>query len=570
MSISISVALFSFEVGLTAAMPNYAGGLGILTGDMLKSAADLNLDVVGVSLLYSQGVFQQKIDTQGHQTEFYLDWNPEPLLVLRTETITLHLEQRPVKVKLWEYQLPRQDGKTNSIYFLDTNCPENHPEDRLITSELYPSNKELWLKQQILLGIGGVQALHALGYPVFANYHLNESHDMFVLIELHKLFGNWQEVKKRAVTTIHTPLPEAHRAIRISHLKKLLDHSYHHLFDDPFFRHDQFNQTEFAIHFSKYANGVAIKHGNTTQKTYPNYQIDAITNGVHPQTWANPHLQKLFDEYLPNWQFNPNVLRLVHKIPPSLLWQAHKQAKRDLINLVYQTTGQTLDSEVFTIGFARRKVAYKRPNFIFSKIDKLNQIAEKYSGLQLVFAGKAWYNDLEGKKLLKQMFQHKAKLSSKIQLVFIPNYNMSVAAKMVAGVDLWLNNPIIPLEASGTSGMKANLNGVPNFSVLDGWWLEGWLEGITGWAIGDESGDVEKEIFDLYHKLETVILPTYYEQTQWIQIAANCIGINASQFNTHRVMSDYLTKAYNKVFQENSYLETNPQLVSVLENTVVI
>ncbi len=568
MSNPVSVAFFSLEIGLTTTMPNYAGGLGILAGDMLKSAADLNLNVVGVSLLYSKGIFQQAINSKGEQTEFYLDWQPKELLKLRPEHWYLKIDNRPVKVQIWEYHLSRADGQHNPIYFLDTNCPENHPEDRLITSELYPSDEIVWLKQQIVLGLGGVQALQILGYPWFDVYHLNESHDMFVLVELRKQLGSWEKVKAKSVITVHTPLPGAHKIVKLNQIKKFLGPDYEEVFEDEFFLNSEFNQTEFAIHFSKYANGVAIKHGITTQQTYPQYTIEAVTNGIHPKTWTNPYLQEILNQYIPDWAINPANLRLANRIPANLILEAHKKAKIDLIEFIAKITGEVLDAHVFTIAFARRKVPYKRANLIFSNLNKLNQIAEDNGGLQLVFSGKAWPTDMQGKQILKDLFDIKKQLSKAVKLVFIPNYNITVASKLVAGVDLWLNTPLIPWEASGTSGMKANLNGIPNFSVLDGWWLEGWLEGVTGWAIGDESGNLDKELTDLYEKLEKLILPTYHNKSQWVQIMINCIAINGSYFNTHRVMLDYLTKAYSKTLQENYYLVANPRLVSILENTL--
>ena len=549
---SVSVAFFSFEIGLDSKIPNYAGGLGVLAGDMLKSSADLNLNVVGISLLYSKGVFQQKLDSNGIQTEFYLDWKPADFMAQRDEFVEIKLDNRVVKIKIWEYKLKRTDGEGNPIYFLDTNCPENQPEDREICSELYPANEEIWLKQQIVLGIGGVKALQTLGYTYFDNYHLNESHDMFVLFELKKQLRSWQRVKQKVVVTIHTPLPAAHKILKIQKIKRILDSAYFEIFEDKFFDKDEFNQTQFVIHFSKYANGVALKHGITTQQTYPNYQINSITNGVHPQTWIGSHLQKLFDTYLQNWRTNPAMFRFIYKIPNEKLLEAHKLAKQDLIKMIKEQTGEVLEEKVFTICFARRKVAYKRPLFLFSDIDRLNKIANQNGGLQIVFTGKAWPTDIQGKQLLERLFDLKNKLSKAIKIVFIPNYNMNIAYKLVSGADLWLNSPMIPWEASGTSGMKASLNGVPNFSVLDGWWIEGWIEGVTGWAIGDGSGDEHSEIEDLYNKLEKVILPTYQDESKWSQLMSNCIGINGSYFNTHRVMSDYLAQAYSKLLKQEN------------------
>ncbi len=545
--LSKSIAFFSFEIGLDNRIPSYAGGLGILAGDMLKSATDMNLDMLGVSLLYSKGIFQQALDEDGNQTEFYADWEPAKFMRLLEETFYIKIENRRVRVQIWEYFLEGSSGHKNPIYFLDTNCRENEEIDQLICKEVYPNDQTVWLKQQILLGLGSIQALKLLKYPVLDNYHLNESHDMFVLLGLRKELGSWEEVKKRAITTVHTPLPGAHKSLEMSKIEQILDSRYFQLFPEQDRQSGELNQTEFAIRFSKYANGVALKHEEVTQQTYPEYQIDSVTNGVHPGTWLAKPLQKILDQHLPRWRQDPIKLRLADRLPEADLYAAHSLAKQDLIDFVKDQTGENLSLKVFTIGFARRAVSYKRANFIFSDFARLEEIAEKNGGLQIIFAGKASPADGPGKEIIRSLFAYKSRASENLKIVYLPNYNMEISSKMVAGCDLWLNNPMVPLEASGTSGMKANLNGVPNFSALDGWWIEGWVEGVTGWSIGKEINDEEnkiKEIEDVYGKLENKILPTYRDHTEWVKIMKKCIAVNGSYFHTHRVLMEYLSEAY--------------------------
>lgn len=312
-----------------------------------------------------------------------------------------------------------------------------------------------------------------------------------------------------------------------------------------------FNQTEFILKWSKFSNGVAQKHQQITAQNYPNYQIECITNGVHLPTWLSPHLSIVFDKYL-NWRTDNFSLKLANKIPLAELEIAKKAAKKDLFEYIKRENNIDLDENIFTIGFARRAVAYKRADFIFEDLDKLSQIAEKFGGIQLIFSGKAHPDDKVGREMIKRVYDKMSQINRQkfpITVVYLANYNMQISKLMVAGSDIWLNNPIPPLEASGTSGMKAALNGVPNFSILDGWWLEGCVENVTGWAIGTECTMSEcnlEQINELYQKLENVILPLFQNKNGWLQVCRNAIILNGSHFGTDRTVMEYLTRAWLK------------------------
>jgi starch phosphorylase len=312
----------------------------------------------------------------------------------------------------------------------------------------------------------------------------------------------------------------------------------------------ELNMTMLALNLSYYVNGVAKKHGEVSQALFPGFEIHAITNGIHPFTWASPYIMTLYDKYLPGWANEPELLVRVDNIPDQEIHDAHAGAKAYLFQYIEEITGVRLDPDILTIGFARRATAYKRANMIFTDKERLLEIGG--GKLQLVFAGKAHPHDDYGKKMIQEIRQQADFFGEKLKVVYLPNYNMDVASRLIPGVDLWLNNPLRPLEASGTSGMKAALNGVPNFSVLDGWWIEGHIEGVTGWSIGPPSTETttnvnhsDEDVKDLYKKLEETIMPLYYkDRAGWIKLIKNAIGKNAYYFNTHVMMRRYVTEAY--------------------------
>mgnify|MGYP005842012223 CR=1 FL=1 len=544
------VAYFSMEIGVDEDIPTYSGGLGVLAGDTLRSLADLEVPVIGVTLLYKKGYFKQVIDEQGNQTEHPVEWNPKEKLELLDEEITVQVERREVKVKAWKYLLKGVSGHENQIIFLDTDMSGNSEYDRSITKELYGKDEKYRLSQEIVLGVGGVRMLKALGCENIHKYHMNEGHSSLLTLELLDKHKDVGEVRDKCVFTTHTPVPAGHdqftRELAEQILPELIwDGAKHDIFHE-----DKLNMTYLGLRFSKYINGVAKKHGEVSRSMFPGYHIESITNGVHSMYWTSPPMQRLFNKYIPGWKADPFNLRYILGVPKEELWKAHEEAKQELIDFVNQLPNVNLRKDLFTIGFARRAAAYKRGDMLFEDIDKLREIAAQFKGLQIIYAGKAHPKDTEGKELIKKIIDKMHELREHIEVCYLEDYDLEIAKKLVAGVDMWLNTPMRPKEASGTSGMKAAHNGVPHFSVLDGWWLEGHIENVTGWSIGKHP-EIQKEtkhpedVEDLYNKLEYVILPMFYEQRDsWIDVMRHSIAINGSFFNTHRMVQQYVLNAY--------------------------
>ncbi|MCX8030066.1 MAG: alpha-glucan family phosphorylase [Thermodesulfovibrionales bacterium] len=552
------IAYFSMEIGIKSDIPTYSGGLGILAGDTIKSAADLRLPLIAVTLLTKKGYFKQDIDIFGRQIELPDEWNPEQYMFPIDEKVSVIIEGREVFIRCWVYIVESATGGKVPIFFLDTDLPENHPQDREITYYLYGGDSAYRLKQEIVLGIGGTRMLDQLGFDI-KKYHMNEGHSSFLTLELLRKFKKdiesvWDErliwdiekVRSLCVFTTHTPVAAGHDRFPYSLVEQVLPDIVPLNVIKEFAGKESLNMTLLGINLSNYINGVAKKHGEVSKSMFPGYEIHAITNGVHSFTWTCDSFKRLYDKYLPGWANEPEIFVRVGRIPPEELWEAHMEAKRQLIDYVNRETQVGMNYDTLTIGFARRATAYKRADLLFSDPERLVQIGE--GRIQIIYAGKAHPKDDSGKQLIKNIFEMKEKLKNKIKIAYLKNYNMALALKLISGVDLWLNTPMRPLEASGTSGMKATHNGVPNFSVLDGWWIEGHIEGYTGWSIGpspDVIADPRKDADDLYSKLEKVIIPNFYNDKYiWIKIMANAIGKNAYYFNSHRMMRLYVTEAY--------------------------
>lgn len=552
------VAYFTMEIGLDPRIPTYSGGLGILAGDTLKAAAALSVPIIGVTLLNEKGYFRQVLDEEGRQREEPVEWKAADFMKLKKPIVSVEVEEREVNIRAWEYIIHGRTGYKVPVYFLDTNLSSNDSSDRTITSFLYGGDQKFRLIQEIILGIGGVRMIEALGYSNILKYHMNEGHASLLTVELVERTGrpsgkkfDVESVRRKCIFTTHTPVPAGHDKFPQELVREVLGHECPHRIPDVFMDDGKMNMTLVALNLSQYINGVAKRHGEVTRTMFPNFPIDSITNGVHSGTWASEPFRHLFDKHIPGWEADPFTLRYALSIPEEEIWHTHQLAKEYLLQEVKEKTGKELEMDVFTIGFARRMTAYKRPNLLFQNMDKLLRVAERGGKFQLVFAGKAHPRDEEGKKLIQHIFAAARELEGKIEVAFIPNYDMRTGGLMTAGVDLWLNTPLRPREASGTSGMKACHNGVPSFSVLDGWWLEGCIEGVTGWSIGSWKTGVEIEkdqrddLDDLYNKLEYVILPKFYtSRDKWVKIMRNCIGLNASFFNTYRMIQQYITNAY--------------------------
>jgi len=558
------IAYFSMEIGISPEIPTYSGGLGVLAGDTIKSSADLKIPLVAVTLLYRKGYFKQHLDNNAWQVESDCLWYPEQHMELLPQKILVSMEQRDVKVQAWLYRVKSPTGGDIPILFLDTDIPGNDPRDRVLTDHLYGGDRVMRLKQEIILGIGGPRLLKRLNFDI-RKYHMNEGHASLLTIELlnstrELLHGNPHEngnsssvkqVMEQCVFTTHTPVPAGHDRFAYDLVEAIMPREISIDLLKEFSGQLELNMTLLAMNLSKFINGVAKRHGEVSQNLFPGFKIHSITNGVHPFTWCSPFFVNLYDQYLPGWANEPELLVRVDHIPDEEIWDAHCGAKALFFQYVLEKTGVRLNPDVLTIGFARRAATYKRGDLLFQDLDKLISVGT--GKVQLVFGGKAHPADQEGKKVIQNIVNYTHQLRDKVSIVYLEDYDMDVASQLIPGVDVWLNNPIRPLEASGTSGMKAALNGVPNFSVLDGWWIEGHIEDVTGWAIGPSPVDVsiennqqnDEDLVDLYRKLEDKIIPLYYgDRSGWVRVMKNAISKNAYYFNTHVMMRRYVTEAY--------------------------
>jgi len=581
------IAYFSMEIALENAMPSYSGGLGVLAGDTIRAAADLRLPMVAVSLLYRKGFFTQRLSEDGSQTEEPVEWRVEDFLTEELERTSIPLEDRRVELRCWRYAVKGVRGFEVPVYFLDADLPSNAEADRALTGSLYGGDSYYRLRQEVLLGIGGVRMLRAMGYSDLTRYHMNEGHAALLTLELlgdeaqragrSSIRGeDIQKVRNKCVFTTHTPVPAGHDRFPMEFVTRVFPGKTDFLdlkdtlaadlmkralqveqnfpgLQEAARQGASLNMTQLALGLSTYVNGVAKQHGETSRQMFPGADIEAITNGVHAGTWTSPPFQQLFDRYIPSWREDNYSLRSALGLPAEEVWAAHLIAKHDLLETVRQKTGLKFDPEVFTIGFARRATGYKRADLILADLDRLRQMAKNAGQFQIIYAGKAHPNDGGGKDIIRRIFQAKKALRKNVPVVFLDDYNLELGGKITSGVDLWLNTPQFPLEASGTSGMKAALNGVPSLSILDGWWVEGHIEGVTGWCIGESRrtaagntpADNTAEAESLYSKLESVILPMYYnDRTKFLEVMQHAIAINGSFFNTQRMVQQYITDAY--------------------------
>lgn len=550
------------EIGLDAAMPTYSGGLGILAGDTIRSATELKVPMVAVTLLHRDGYFYQRLDSEGRQTEEPVEWVVDDFLEQMEQTATVSINGRDVRIRAWKYKVKSPTKFTVPVYFLDTDTPENHEQDRTLTHWLYGGDLYYRLCQEIVLGIGGVRMLRAMGYNQIERYHMNEGHSGFLTLELLEesagranketvSMEDIEEVRKKCVFTTHTPVAAGHDQFPMDMVRKALGDWRAFQLKDVYCCDETFNMTYLALALSHYVNGVAKKHGETSQHIYAPYIIDSITNGVHAARWVSEPFAEMFDQYIPGWREDNFSLRYALTIPADHIWKAHIEAKRHLIQYANRETNTGLDLDLLTLGFARRTTAYKRPDLVFTDCERLKSIASKTGSFQLIFAGKAHPNDQTGKEIIGRIFQHIHSCRPQIKAAYLENYDIELGKLITSGVDIWLNTPQPPLEASGTSGMKAALNGVPSLSILDGWWIEGCIEGITGWAIGEYQQDNQPrrdsaaDAAALYDKLQKVIIPMFYKNpAKFRNIMLHCIALNGSFFNTHRMMQQYVLKAY--------------------------
>ena len=556
-----TIAYFSMEVGLDPSVPTYSGGLGILAGDTLRSAADLGLSIAGVTLVYRQGYFRQHLDSQGNQTESPAAWTPEEILEPVEPQVTIAIEGRQVKVRAWRYEIQGLSGHKVPVYFLDTALPENSPWDQTLTDHLYGGDSHYRLCQEVVLGMGGMALISALAPEDRVIYHMNEGHSALLTLSLLEsgiqsggspapTEANVEAVRQQCVFTTHTPVPAGHDKFHWDLVSKVLGPERADLLKASNCCFDgSLNMTYLALRFARYINGVAMRHGEISTGMFPDYPIDAITNGVHAVTWTSPSFAALFDRRIPEWRQDNFYLRYAVGISLPEIAATHALAKQAMLAEVERRSGVQLSENVFTIGFARRATTYKRQDLLFSDLDRLRGLARQVGPLQVVYGGKAHPQDEGGKDMIRRVFQATGMLGESVRMVYLENYDMALGKILCAGVDLWLNTPLRPQEASGTSGMKSALNGVPSLSVLDGWWVEGHVEHATGWAIGDDStnpAEASQDAASLYDKLERVILPLYYGKPEaYAKVRRSAIALNGSFFNTQRMVSQYVTNAYS-------------------------
>jgi starch phosphorylase len=539
------IAYFSSEIGISSSLPTYSGGLGVLAGDHIKASTDADLSMVGISLLYKEGYFKQKLDEKGKQIETYPRFDLSLKLKQLPNKFKLHLRERDVWIGVYEYLHKGEGGQITPIYFLDTDLEENITEDRIISLRLYSGDKNHRILQEALLGFGGVCLLEILGYKNIETYHMNEGHCSFLTLALLKKFnGDEDKVRSACHFTTHTPVEAGHDHFSIDRCREIL-HSLlpNNLKLPRWIQNNRLHMTELGLYFSRSANGVSELHGKVARDQFPHFSIDHITNGIYHPYWLGESFQELFDSKIPGWRTEPSFLLNLNDITDDELNMAHSFQKNTLLEYANKQSNFFLSNDILTIGFARRAAEYKRARLIFSNPDRLAELGK--NKIQIIFAGKAHPKDDRGKNIIQGIFEDADKLIESVKIIFLENYNMQLGHIITSGVDVWLNTPLRPNEASGTSGMKAALNGVPNLSTLDGWWAEGYKHDENGWAIGtanfcDDQSDAES----LYELLENKVIPTFYnDNKKWMQMMRSSIQTSVD-FTAYRMIAEYQKNFY--------------------------
>lgn len=539
----IRIAYFSAEIGLSDRIPTYSGGLGVLAGDHLRAAADMGLPLCAVTLLYREGYLEQRINVRGEQEELYPPFEPAEHLELLDIRFDLNFGGRRVGIRAWRFDVKGLTGAVVPVFFLDTGLAENTEQDRRLTSRLYGGDQANRLAQEALLGFGGVRLLRELTITDIHTYHLNEGHTAFVPLALGAQFKDPAVVRRKCVFTTHTPVSAGHDRFSRTDVADLLDS----LINSPnklSSTGERVNMTELALANCRAANAVSQSHARVTRQMFPGRSIEAVTNGVHHLTWTADASQVLFDRYLPGWREQPSRLGQAKIIPADSLWQAHRDSKAQLLDYIRKSTRVALDPEMLTVGFARRAVEYKRAKLLLADTDRLIDVCG--GKVQFIFAGKAHPADPVGKEIIRHIIQAAHRLAGQVPIMFLENYNMNLGGLLTAGVDVWLNTPRRPQEASGTSGMKAALNGVLNLSVPDGWWAEGCDDGVNGWAINGpvDPGDAA-DAACLYQLLEEEVIPRFYHHRQrWLKMMQESI-ITSAGFTSRRMVQDYQDLYYS-------------------------
>lgn len=544
MSENKTIAYFSMEVALHPEIPNFAGGLGVLAADILKSAADLGVPMVGVSLIYHQHDDPKNA------------FHPSKYCEKMPQTIFVQIEGRDVKIGCWKYLIEGHGGHHVPVFFLDSYFPENKPWDRDLTKNLYDINQYTRVCQEVILGIGGVRMLRELGVGDISVFHMNEGHASLLTLErLWEERGNIDAVRKSCVFTTHTPIPAGHDRFPQSLVRQVLKEMVPDRFNE-LTSHDELHTTRLALRMSRAANGVSKKHAEVCRGMFPDYEFKAVTNGVHHLTWVAPPMQKLFDKQLKGWREDPGLMAGALKLADADIRKAHTESKKKLVKYLNDHPGYLIwdeheiekddyfDEKTLTITFSRRFVPYKRPLMLFQMVDNLRKIG--YHKLQVIYSGVCAVYDDYCNMVMRELKHLQLELRGQVRLAVFPQRNLDSTALMAAGSDIWLNNPEPPMEACGTSGMKAAMNGCLNFSSPDGWWIEAMqLDPKAGWEFGCEiSGH---DVFDyeaIYNGLKEVITMYYKQPDEWTDRMKHAIALGAV-FNSHRCVQEYQEKMWH-------------------------
>jgi starch phosphorylase len=544
------VAYFSMEIALEDSLPTYSGGLGVLAGDHLRAAADAGLPLVAVTLLYRQGYFEQHLDPDGTQREEPVRFDPAGTLEPLDAEVTVSMAGEPVRVGAWRTVVRGVSGHEVPVYLLDTAGRGNGTDLDELTGRLYGGDDEYRLRQEILLGLGGVAMLERLGHADTRVFHMNEGHSSLLTVALLRRHrrGGVEAVRRQCVFTTHTPVDAGHDRFPAALARRLLgDEALADARSLGGVDSRGLDMTRLGMGASRFVNAVSRRHGEVTRAMFPDVEVHTVTNGVHLASWAAPATAGLFDRHLVDWRHDGSVLRQAAVIPLDEVRAAHDESKQAMLEEVARRHGRRLDPKALTLVFARRATPYKRMGLLFSDLERLRALVHRTGPLQVVLAGKAHPRDLAGKELIRQTVAVSERLGDAVPVVYLPGYSIDLARTLCAGADVWLNTPSKPHEASGTSGMKAAVNGVPSLSVLDGWWVEGHVEGVTGWAVGDESpdGDEEAEVASLYERLEHSVAAVYYgDPDAFTRVRRSTIALNGSYFTTERMVDEYCRLAY--------------------------
>ena len=534
------VAYFSAEIGLWSDLHTYSGGLGVLAGDHVKSAADGGVNLVAVTLLYREGYGRQHLDSKGNQSETYPEIDPSEHLTDTGIELALPLDDTTLNARVWVTQVAGTSGHVVPVYFIDTRHDLNKPEHAALGNRLYGGDDSTRLRQEYLLGVGGIRILKALGEWPLKGLHLNEGHCTFAAIEMLSQGWTLAELSRKTLFTTHTPVPAGHDRFSWQDVDAVVGDLLPENVRSFDGCEESCSMSHLAIALAGQVNAVSNLNAWVASTMFEGTHIEPITNGVHHLTWTTPPMKEIFDEHLHGWRNDPAILSHAGKIPDSALISARQQARAVLRDLVNASTGVELHEDRLTIGFARRFATYKRANLVFSDLERLRKIGA--GKIQFVFAGKAHSRDEGGKQLIRDIFAGAEQISDEIPVAFLEDYSMATGLAITGGVDIWLNNPVRPMEASGTSGMKAAMNGVPNFSILDGWWPEACEHGVNGWAIGkaEDDRDDQRDVDSLYSVLENEVLQAWtVGEERWAHLMRAAIATSA-RFTGARMISDYV------------------------------